>query len=288
MSTNSTLLTIRPVSEKDLQHLANLINFEIHVHRHLDWRSPLDWVGNSPYLIAEFNGEPIATLACPLDPPNVAWIRLFATNSKFSVQSVWDQLWSTALVQLERMGSQINVMAIPLHTWFRTLLEKSHYKCSNSVIVLSWNRFSMPPGQPSLEAQIRLMSAEDLPRVAQVDAEAFIDVWQNSLACLEVAYRQAAIASVAEVDRQMVGYQISTATTMGGHLARLAVRPQYQGRGIGYILLQDLLSRFERKGITNVTVNTQQDNPTSLALYKKAGFKETGEVYPVYQYQLHA
>jgi ribosomal protein S18 acetylase RimI-like enzyme len=32
-----------------------------------------------------------------------------------------------------------------------------------------------------------------------------------------------------------------------------------------------------------LTVNTQSDNAASLALYRKTGFHETGERYPVYQ-----
>jgi len=88
---------------------------------------------------------------------------------------------------------------------------------------------------------------------------------------------------VAEDDGQLLGYQISTATTMGGHLARLAVHPAAQGGGIGYALVHDMLSQFTRRGARQVTVNTQQDNLVSLALYQKAGFKRTGEEYPVYQ-----
>jgi ribosomal protein S18 acetylase RimI-like enzyme len=35
--------------------------------------------------------------------------------------------------------------------------------------------------------------------------------------------------------------------------------------------------------VERFTVNTQSDNATSLALYKRIGFHETGERYPVYQ-----
>ena len=34
---------IRPASPSDQQKIADLIFFESHVHRHLDWRTPLDW-----------------------------------------------------------------------------------------------------------------------------------------------------------------------------------------------------------------------------------------------------
>jgi ribosomal-protein-alanine N-acetyltransferase len=85
----------------------------------------------------------------------------------------------------------------------------------------------------------------------------------------------------------MIGYQISTASPMGGHLARLAVRPQYQKNGIGYALVKDALDQFKRRGTLRVTVNTQKDNAVSLSLYLKAGFQSVGEEYPVYQYKIN-
>jgi ribosomal protein S18 acetylase RimI-like enzyme len=73
---------------------------------------------------------------------------------------------------------------------------------------------------------------------------------------------------------------------MGGHLARLAVSPDFQGLGVGYNLLFDLLKQFQRRGARCVTVNTQHDNYASLALYQKVGFTPTGETYPIYQLPL--
>ena len=74
---------------------------------------------------------------------------------------------------------------------------------------------------------------------------------------------------------------------LGGHLARLAVRPDAQRKGIGTALVRDMLWQFERRGAERVTVNTQEDNQASLTLYQKAGFELTGESYPVFQYFLH-
>ena len=43
-------LPVRTARPDDRQALANLIHFEVYVHRHLDWRHPLDWLGCQPYL----------------------------------------------------------------------------------------------------------------------------------------------------------------------------------------------------------------------------------------------
>jgi ribosomal-protein-alanine N-acetyltransferase len=173
-----------------------------------------------------------------------------------------------------------------LQKWFRSLLDKSDFEYTHNVLVLSWLNTDLAAPVRRSKAKIRPMEPDDLDTVQVVDEAAFGLVWQNSLSGLELAYRQAAVASVAEISGEIVGYQLSTATAMGGHLARLAVHPRMQGSGVGSDLLSDVLVQFKQRGAQSVTVNTQHDNLASLSLYKKAGFQLTGEEYPVYQYSL--
>jgi ribosomal-protein-alanine N-acetyltransferase len=126
------------------------------------------------------------------------------------------------------------------------------------------------------------MQTDDLAAVAELDAFAFTPLWQNSLDALEKALPQATAATVAEDAQGLVGYQISTANPFGAHLARLAVRPDAQRRGLGSLIVTDLIQRLKNKGIARLTVNTQSDNHASLALYRKMGFVLTGEKFPVY------
>ena len=44
---------VRPADAKDHQQLSNLIFFESRLHRHLDWRSPLEWLGAPFYWALE-------------------------------------------------------------------------------------------------------------------------------------------------------------------------------------------------------------------------------------------
>lgn len=276
-------LSIRPVKIEDRQSLANLIHFETQVHRHLDWRPPLDWVGHHPYLVAEQDREVVAALACPPDPPDIAWIRLFAVASHIDEQDAWHSLWSMARDYFAA-DKDVMVAAIPLQGWFRKLLQESGFTLTNKVIMLVWELGRLPPEKVLPGIIIRPMNLDDLTSVEELDATAFGPVWRNSRSSLELAFNQAAVATVAEMNGSIVGYQISTANHLGGHLARLATHPEFQGMGIGYVLIRDMLAQFERRGGRRVTVNTQQDNIASLALYEKTGFRHTGETYPVFQY----
>jgi ribosomal protein S18 acetylase RimI-like enzyme len=269
----------------DRQQIASLMRVSAYIHRHLDWRYPLDWIGSSPFFVLESRGEIISALACPPDPPQVAWVRLFVTSKMISVEESWQTLWDTARLDLVRRG-RFMAAAIVLQDWYHGLLLASGFSSRQSIVMLE--REEQIPIGASLPVgfSIRIMLQYDLPAVAEVDAAAFDPLWQNSLSALEQGYQQAVLATVAEADGQVLGYQLSTRNPLGVHLARLAVRPSLQGRGVGRALVADLVQQAGRRGMFHLTVNTQSDNAASLALYRKTGFHETGDRYPVCQLQV--
>ena len=275
-------LQLRPAVLTDQREIASLIHFSPQVHRHLDWRNPLDWIGSPPYFVIENHGQVIAALGCPPDPPQIAWVRLFVNSGKIPVQNSWQMLWGRTRAELAGKG-QFMIAAIVLQEWLKDILISSEFASHQSIVMLeriggSAVSLVLPP-----EISLRAMMIYDLPTVAEVDASAFELLWQNSQAVLERAYPQAVWATVAEADGEVIGYQLSTHNPLGVHLARLAVRPAAQGKGLGYALVANLIEQAARHGISHLTVNTQDDNATSLALYQRMGFRETGERYPVYQ-----
>ena len=275
--------SVRQANNEDQGQLANLIHFETLVHRHLDWRPPLEWIGYEPYMVLEKDKRLVAALACPPDPPSVAWIRLFVALEGVKLIEAWSQLWPRAL-EILSTDANIQVAAIPLQVWFQRLLKSSQFQPISDVIMLIWDSGEIPTAKPSPGISIRPMSLDDLPTVESIDKSAFGSLWHNSRDSLEYAFRQAAFATVADYDGGIVGYQISTAMHMGGHLARLATNPQNQRQGIGYAILRDLLVQFKQRGAQRITVNTQEENLASISLYQTAGFMRTGETYPVFQY----
>ena len=90
--TEKTNLSIREACVSDRQTLANFIHFEVYVHRHLDWRQPLDWINHNPFFIASSENKIIAAIACPPDPANIAWIRLLAISSDLPINNLWLEL----------------------------------------------------------------------------------------------------------------------------------------------------------------------------------------------------
>ena len=277
---------VRPANVADHQKLSNLIFFESRLHRHLDWRSPLEWLGAPFYWALDDGGQITAALACPTEAAGIAWMRLFVHSGGWSAQNAWNILWQTAKEEIAHSGGAL-VAAIVMQAWLQQILSASGFKNIQHIVMLEW-QYQPRAGSEAPGIHIRRMTEADLPDVARTDADSFDPLWQNSLETLRRAFAQALIATVAENDAGIIGYQLSTGGGHRAHLARLAVNSSMQGRGIGRALLGDLFTKLEEHGIFKLSVNTQSDNVVSLNLYQRTGFVRTGEQYPVFVYDVPA
>jgi len=283
----SAVLSPRSAIEEDRSRLANLLHFETHVHRHLDWRRPLDWLGQDPYLVLESGGRLLATLVCPPDPPGVSWIRLFAATSRFDPNEAWGALWPQAYSQLRSLAVH-HTAAIPLQAWFRDILAASQFSHTHNVVVLDWKpEASANPDGAGGVPGIRQMTEADISGVVEVDQQAFAPLWQNSKEAVTLAFKQAGLATVIEAEGRITAFQISTRASRGLHLARLATHPDYQGRGLASSLVRYVQQQVLDRPEDFLTVNTQDNNAPSLALYAKLGFRLTHEQFPVFQFDLN-
>ena len=278
---------VRPADFKDHQQISNLIFFETRLHRHMDWRSPLELLGSPFYWALEEDGQVIAALACAPEAKGISWVRLFVYAGRWDAHQAWNMLWSITKEEIARAGGA-RVAAIAMHPWFQNVLSASGFKTYQHIVMLEWRGFASSPWN-QVEAngiRIRKMTEADLPEVEKTDIASFTLLWQNPLDTLRRAYSQTLFATVAEDESGIVGYQLTTGGRTHAHLARLAVRPSAQGRGAGRTLLVELFTRLAQMGVTRLTVNTQSDNDASLGLYQKMGFVRTGEQYPVYTFEV--
>lgn len=281
---------IRPASPKDHQQLSNLIFFESRLHRHLDWRSPLEWLGAPFYWALEEDGQIAAALACPPEREGIAWVRLFVYTGRWSAESAWGMIWATAREEIARAGGA-KVAAIAIQPWFQDVMAASGLENRQQIVMLEWRQQTSGRLASTFAAsgiRIRRMTEADLPEVEKTDAASFDRLWQNPLETIRRAFAQALYVTVAESESGIIGYQLSTGGGQRAHLARLAVHPAVQGKGAGRALLNDLFRYITYAGISRLSVNTQSDNQASLSLYQRMGFMRTGEEYPVYTFDIPA
>jgi [ribosomal protein S18]-alanine N-acetyltransferase len=285
MSPTPAPLGVRRATPEDRLLLSRFLNSSVYTHRHLDWREPLEWLGYQPFWMLEKNHEVQALLACPPEPEEVAWVHAFSVGANLSPSWAWNMLFERIIASLSTLPTKPELVSLGMHDWFSDLLQANHFTRHQDIVVLAFDEAPPPPLQLSDGLFIREMLSMDLPAVLEMDNLAFESIWRLSRSDITRAYEKSTYKTVALLDNQVIGYQMSALSGFSAHLARLAVLPGFQHRRIGFRILQGVLDHFiNQHGTWGVTLNTQNTNHSSLALYKKVGFHLTGEQFPVYIY----
>lgn len=270
---------------RDRETITDFLNQSTNTHRHLDWKSPTDWLGEQPFLLEMSHDRIIALLACLSDNPDAAWVRIFSTIQSEPALDSWQRLFPLALANLKTKNIKV-LASLAIKDWFAAFLQKSGFINHQSMVVLEWNDDLDEKPRLNTNLLIRRMTEADLPAVYEIDRASFTPIWQYSMEEVRKSYHQSAYSTVACLGSEIVGYQVSTSMTICAHLARLAVKPTLQGQRIGYSLVYDILHYFTQDNFFRITVNTQSDNLASLNLYQRIGFNYTGETFPVYELDL--
>jgi ribosomal protein S18 acetylase RimI-like enzyme len=119
--------------------------------------------------------------------------------------------------------------------------------------------------------------------VTSIDQASFPWLWRNNRAEFD-AYLDAPGVEVwlVEADDDPVAYFGVTLFPDWGHLDRIAVVPQRQGRGLGLETLGLAVDTMKKRGARRVGLSTQRSNRRSQQLYERFGFQRT----PAHDYRL--
>lgn len=88
---------------------------------------------------------------------------------------------------------------------------------------------------------------------------------------------------VAEHEGNVIGYVIGTLEARDkGHVVSIGVHPNYRKRGVATALLNEVISRFNARGVKIVKLEVRVSNLPAINLYRKLGFEITGTVEKYY------
>ena len=277
--------TVRAAERKDASAIEDFLAKQIKIHRHLDWLSPVEWIGQPAFLLLESDYRLEALLTCTAEVRGIYWLRLFACDNARKLNEAFSMLCSAAQEAIRiNEPDQPLIACIASQDWLSQMLKKQGWKKAQQVIQLRWNPLRdttdtnlLPQG-----ITIRLISRADISSITSIDQSAFDPLWQHNEQSIRRALDQSVYATLCEQDGQAVGYQISTAQPTRAHIARLAVLPQLQRRHLGMALVKDVIRHFNQSWVREITVNTQRDNTRSLNLYHQLGFRMTPERLDIY------
>ncbi|GIX32824.1 MAG: ribosomal-protein-alanine acetyltransferase [Lysobacterales bacterium] len=118
------------------------------------------------------------------------------------------------------------------------------------------------------------MRESDVPAVAEIERRAYAFPWRETTFrdCLRVGHR----CFVIELDGMIVGYGLFSLVFEECHLLNLCIDPDYQGRGLGRLLLRRLCRIASGGGAERVYLEVRPSNEVALGLYRSEGFREIG------------
>lgn len=123
-----------------------------------------------------------------------------------------------------------------------------------------------------MAVQLRKMTAADVEALTAIEQTCFSDAWSERMV------RDLADSIWDEVwvleAEDILGYINYRFIAGEGELMRIAVLPEYRGRGYSKVLMDAMIEAAAKNQITDLTLEVRAGNESAIGLYKAYGFAE--------------
>ncbi len=130
------------------------------------------------------------------------------------------------------------------------------------------------------------IGALDLDRAARLHRDAFAPMGERPWTRQDMSDLLATPAGsglILRIDGEDAGVVLWRTIADEAELLTLAVAPEYRRRGVGAVLLAQVIERSRRRGARQLFLEVGVDNPGARSLYAQAGFIEVGRRVAYYQ-----
>lgn len=126
------------------------------------------------------------------------------------------------------------------------------------------------------EITICPMVEADIDQVMAIERVSFPRPWLEQHFRDEINSGNAFPLSAFDHDGRIVGFICPIMVLDEGHILDVAVDPVSRGRGIGRMLVQQVLNDCRMRGAAFVSLEVRVSNSAAINLYQQMGFVETG------------
>lgn len=114
-----------------------------------------------------------------------------------------------------------------------------------------------------------------LRQMAQIESEAFDQPWTEAMFIPEVE-NEAAVYVVGTRGDEVLCYGGFHKVLDEAHITNIAVKKSERGRGLGKLLLAELIARARSMGVSFITLEVKDINERAIKLYSDFGFRVEG------------
>jgi [ribosomal protein S18]-alanine N-acetyltransferase len=133
--------------------------------------------------------------------------------------------------------------------------------------------------------QIRLteITKAELPQIKLIDQACLGGFWSLEAYEQEIERPNSHLLAMLNTENIVLGFGCLWSILEEAHITMLAVRPEYQRRGLGRYLVYGLLSAAHEQGLEWATLEVRASNQAAIALYQSFDFTIIGTRPKYYQ-----
>ena len=122
--------------------------------------------------------------------------------------------------------------------------------------------------------KIRLALPEDVDIISRLETQLYPNPWLPATFRSLLKQDRARILVAEDLEAGVVGYAIFWWVMEQAELGNLAVAREFQGRGVGSLLLDRVLADAVAEHVKGVFLEVRESNEPALRLYRSRGFSQ--------------
>ncbi len=129
------------------------------------------------------------------------------------------------------------------------------------------------------EIELEILTKKYLGQVLELDQICFGGLWRLQGYQREIKSPNSYLLIITinqGLEKKVIGLGCFWAILEEAHITILAIHPDFQRRGLGSLLLENLLKEAVNRKLQRATLEVGENNHKAINLYQKFGFKEAG------------
>jgi ribosomal-protein-alanine N-acetyltransferase len=136
------------------------------------------------------------------------------------------------------------------------------------------------------QIKLKQLTDQELEQVLELDNLCFGGLWSLEGYKREIDSPNSELLIICldiKGEEKVIGLGCFWGILQEAHLTLLAIHPDFQGQGLGKLLLNNLLKSAQQRGLERATLEVGENNQIALSLYQKFGFTVGGRRKNYYQ-----